>query len=205
MDPLKISEDLKQKIIWLDLAPGMTINLEELAEAYKVSRNPITLALTRLEGESWVIRNGSHFVVSPLTIDRIREITEIRTVLEVQANIWAMHRMSSDGLARLKAIKNEIRDLKEGADNRKFVEIDVDFHQLLFRETKNQQLAAMLERMLSHYLRFWLSGPKKIDKNNFFKETIEIIEAIESRDEPRLRAASTSHVKASLEEIMGLP
>ncbi|MFH1976493.1 MAG: GntR family transcriptional regulator [Pseudomonadota bacterium] len=204
MDPIEIYKDLKEKIIWLDLKPGITVNLTELAETYKVSRNPITIALTRLETEEWVIRNGSHFVVSPLTIDRIREVTEIRSVLELQANIWAMHRISSEGLTRLKEFRDDIVQLENSVSNRKIVEMDVRFHRLLYMETRNNQLAAMLDRMLSHYLRFWLSGPSSIEKEYFFKDAIEIIESIEAKDEVRLKAASISHIKTSLDEIIGL-
>ena len=204
MDPLSIYSDLKEKIIWLDLKPGSTLQQEELAAAYRVSRNPITLALTRLDVEEWVVRNGSHFVVSPLTIDRIREITEIRSVMEIQANVWAIHRMSADGLARLKGLKKEIQKLDENTTNRTIVEIDVRFHQLMYKETKNQQLAAMLDRMLSHYVRFWLSNPNKIQVTTFFRDAMEIIESIETKDEVRLKAASTAHIMASLDEVMGL-
>ena len=204
MDPITIYENLKEKIIWLDLKPGSTLNLVELAETYRVSRNPITIALTRLDAEEWVVRNGSHFVVSPLTVDRIREITEIRSVMEVQANLWAMHRMEKEGLTALKRLRDEILHLRCDATNREIVELDVKFHQLLYRETKNNQLSGMLNRMLSHYLRFWLSSPKQIKRDTFFKDELEIIHAMETKDEARLKTATTAHIKASLDEIMGL-
>jgi len=204
MDPIEIYTDLKEKIIWLDLKPGVALNHVELAEGYKVSRNPITLALTRLDAEEWVVRSGSHFVVSPLTIDRIREITEIRSVMEVQANIWSMQRMSPEGLMELKAMREKILQLSATVDNREIVEMDVCFHRLLYRETRNQQLMILLDRMLSHYLRFWLSGPKTIRRDVFFGETLEMIAAIEAKDEARLKTASSDHIKTSLDEIMGL-
>ena len=204
MDPLQIYDDLKQKIIWLELDPGMTLNMEELADTYKVSRNPITLALTRLEVESWVVRHGSHFVVSPLTIDRVREITEIRSVLEIQANVWAMHRISPEGLNQLQALKEDIHRLEDDVGNREIVKLDVRFHRLIYRETKNQQLAEMLDRMLSHYLRFWLASPNIIEKDKFFQEAVEIIESIETKDEIRLNAASIAHIKSSLDEVLGI-
>ena len=109
MDPIKIYEDLKEKIIWLKLRPGSTLNQVELSETFGVSRNPLTIALTRLDAEGWVVRNGSHFVVSPLTIDRMREITEIRLALEMQANLWAMNRITPDGIEELKELGNEIK------------------------------------------------------------------------------------------------
>jgi DNA-binding GntR family transcriptional regulator len=204
MDPLTIYEDLKDKIIWLDLKPGSTLNLAELSTGYRVSRNPITIALTRLDAEEWVVRNGSHFVVSPLTVARIREITEIRSVMEVQANLWAMQRMDNQGLAMLQALRDEILTLRDDASNKEIVELDVKFHQRLYRETKNNQLTTMLNRMLSHYLRFWLSSPNPIKHEAFFKDEIEIISALETKDETRLKTATSAHIRASLDEIMGL-
>ncbi len=127
MDPIEIYKDLKDKIVWLDIAPESAMNLVELAQSYGVSRNPITIALNRLEVEEWVVRQGSHFVVSPLTLDRIREITEIRSVLEVQAIIWAMHRASPDQIKEFRKILKEIENVNRTAVNRQLVELDVRF------------------------------------------------------------------------------
>jgi len=115
MDPIEIYEDLKEKIIWLDIEPGSTLNLVDLAASYGVSRNPVMIALTRLNVEEWVIRQGVHFVVSPLTVDRMREITEIRSLMETQANIWAMNRISPEGMAELTKIRDEINALHTDA------------------------------------------------------------------------------------------
>ena len=204
MDPLSIYEDLKEKIIWLDLEPGCTLNLVELAESYGVSRNPVMIALTRLDAEEWVVRHGVHFVVSLLTVDRMRELTEIRSVMETQANIWAMNRITPAGLAGLKALRDEIKALKPGAPKKRVVQLDFKFHQLIYRQTQNNQLIQLLERLLSHYLRFWLSSPLEINPQSFFSEAVEIIQAIETKDEVRLKAASAAHIKVSLDVIMGL-
>lgn len=204
MDPTAIFEDLKQKIIWLDLDPGATLNLVELAQSYGVSRNPVMIALTRLASEEWVVRQGVHFVVSPLTIDRMREITEIRSVMETQANVWAMNRMTPSGLAALRKLREEIQSLNKNATKKEIVQLDFKFHQIIYDQTRNQQLARLLERLLSHYLRFWLSSPGRIDPDIFFTEALEIIEAIEADDEALLRERSSSHIKVSLDTIMGL-
>ena len=204
MDPIAIYEDLKDKIIWLDIEPGSTLNLVELAASYGVSRNPVMIALTRLDVEEWVIRQGVHFVVSPLTVDRMREITEIRSLMETRANIWAMNRITTDGMAELANIRDEIKALKADATKKEIVQLDFKFHQLLYRQTHNQQLAQLLERLLAHYLRFWLSGPQQIEPEKFFTEALEIYAAIETKDEVRLKAASIAHVKVSLDKIMGL-
>ena len=204
MDPISIYKDLKEKIIWLEVEPGNTLNLMELAESYGVSRNPVMLALTRLNTEEWVIRNGVHFVVSPLTIDRMREITEIRAVMETQANIWAMNRITPKGLDELKKLRDEIKALDTAATKKQIIELDFKFHRVIYHETQNNQLCQLLERLLSHYLRFWLSVPQNIKPDTFFREAKEIIQALEAKDEVGLRAASTAHIKVSLDTILGL-
>jgi len=204
MDPIAIYEDLKEKIIWLDLEPGSTLNLVELAASYGVSRNPVMIALTRLNVEEWVVRQGVHFVVSPLTVDRMREITEIRSLIETQANIWAMKRITPEGLAQLAKIRDEIKALKADTAKKEIVQLDFKFHRLLYRETRNQQLAQLLERLLAHYLRFWLSGPQQIEPERFFAEALEIFGAVETKDAVRLQAATLAHVKVSLDKIIGL-
>jgi DNA-binding GntR family transcriptional regulator len=204
LDPIKIYEDLKKKIIWLDLAPDSTVNQADLAKKYGVSRNPLIIALTRLDAEEWVVRHGTHFVVSPLTLDRMREITEIRSVLETQANLWAMHRITEGGLQELKSLGNEIKKLSRRAGKREMVQLDFRFHSIIYHQVRNQQLAQLLDRLLSHYLRFWLAGPQKIEKDIFFADTLEIIRAIEAKDELSIRTSSATHIKASLDKIISI-
>lgn len=203
MEPGEIYELLREKIIWLDLMPESYLNLSELAESFGVSRTPIKEVLILLQAEGWVLRHGSHFMVTPLSLGRIKEITEIRNVMEVQANIWAMDRITSEELASLDELKKEILEIGDVPSNRQLVEMDVKFHRTLFQATKNSQLAQMLERLLIHYLRFWLSIPREIEPRSFFAETLEIIQAVEAKDDVRLRATSAKHIKNSVDEIMG--
>jgi len=202
MEPEEIYNLLKEKIIWLDLMPESVLNLSELAKSFRVSRTPIKEALLLLQGERWVLRQGSHFMVTPLTLDRIRGTAEIRSVMEVQANIWAMYRITPEELTALGELEKEILQLDDAATNKQMIELDVKFHRTLFQGTKNSQLAQLLEQLLSHYLRFWLSIPREIEPQSFFADTLEIIRAIMAKDEARLRAASAAHIKKSVDEIM---
>lgn len=204
MEPNKIHHSLREKIVWLELTPESVLNVSELAKLYGVSRTPIKEGLIFLQAEGWVLRDGSYFVVTPLSIDRIKEITEIRFVMEVQAYIWAMYRINEEELAILREIRQEIGELFEKPSNSQLVELDLKFHRTLFKATKNNQLALQLERLLSHYLRFWLSIPLKDETKSFFSETLEIIQAIESKQEDMLKSATLGHLKRSVDNIMGI-
>jgi DNA-binding GntR family transcriptional regulator len=131
MDPLEIYEQLKEQIVWLKISPDSTLNQAEVADAFGVSRNPLTIALTRLDAEGWVVRRGSHFVVSPLTLDRMREITEIRSVLESQANLWAMNRITPEGMKGLKLLRGEITNLGRNPRKAEMIRLDFRFHSTL--------------------------------------------------------------------------
>jgi DNA-binding GntR family transcriptional regulator len=60
----------------------------------------------------------------------------------------------------------------------------------------------MLRDLLCHYIRFWLASHQETRKDIFFTEAIEIIKAIESKDEFNLRTSTSAHIKASLNRIM---
>ena len=203
MDPSRIYETLRSRIIHLELAPESVLNISELAEQFNVSRTPVKEALLALLAEEWVLRQGSHFMVTPLSLERIREVTEIRMVLEPQANVWAMERITPQDLAALHELRDHARGLNPAGGNRPIVDADFAIHHQIWKSARNAQLATLLERLLSHYLRFWLATPRRIDTAVFFAEAFALIEAIEQRDEQRIRETSTHHIRNSVAEIMG--
>ncbi len=201
METNKVFKVLRQKIVDLDLLPESVLNLSELAEMFKVSRTPIKEALIFLQAEGLVIRHGSHFMVTPLSLDRIREITEIRSVLEVSTHIWAMNRITKSELEELEDLNKEILTVNEEVDNKAIVELDYRFHRLMYRAAKNSQLAQFLGKLLRHYSRFWLYIPREMQPKPFFNETIKIIKAIKEKNETGLRMATIAHIRESVEEI----
>ena len=202
MDTFKIYESLKDKIVWLELKPESTVNLSELAKSYGVSRYPITMALYLLEAEGLVIRNGTHFMVSPLSLNRIKECNEIRLALEVKATVWAMNRITPAEVSILESLQEEMSQLKLPVNNIQYLKLDVKFHHTLFKAAKNILMEQMLERILNHYLRFWLSIPYDTTPN--ITDTKEIIHAIKVKDETLLREVCTEHVVDSLRGIMAI-
>ncbi len=203
MDLASIQDAIRQRIVWLEYKAGSTFNMSELAKDFGVSRNPITLVLTRLEAEGWVVRHGSHFGVTPLSLDRIKESVEIRLVLEVQANVWAMNRITAAELLELDRIRQEIDTVSSTCTMRQMLELDLKFHRAIFHAVRNTQLADFLDRILGNYLRFWQSIYPGVEPQGHFSETLDILEAIKAKDEARLRDASIRHIRRSYEGIIG--
>jgi DNA-binding GntR family transcriptional regulator len=201
MDPVQIYAEIKEKIIWLELAPESTLNLTELTKKFKVSRTPISIALTRLETEGWIIRHGTQYVVYPLSLERIKSFTEIRLLMEVQANIWALQRITPEELESLLSLKEKIMNTFLDSSPREQVNLDVEFHNQIFRIAKNKELEQILNRILCHFLRFFLSTPNII-KQDVLSVFVGIIEAIENKDEEKLKRLSINHIQETANTIL---
>ncbi len=87
-----------------DYAPGSALNEKELADQLGVSRTPVREALLRLrlEGLVRVVPRGGIFVAET-SIRQIREITEVRLVLEECSGRLAVARRSPQWLAEFQA------------------------------------------------------------------------------------------------------
>lgn len=203
IDPNEIFSSLRKRIINLSLTPESVLNLSDLAKEFNVSRTPIKEVLISLQAEEWVMRHGSHFIVTPLSLERIREITEIRMIMEVQANIWAMERITPMEQDHLNQIRQQISTFTEKSSNQSIVDYDFKIHHTIFKIARNAQLEKLLERLLAHYLRFWLSMPRQIDHTVFFEEAVELIEAINTKNEALIRECTTKHISNSVAKIMG--
>jgi len=203
MEPEKIFQLLKEKIIKLELLPGSILNLSELAKSFNMSRTPVKEAAIMLHAEGWILRESGHFTVTPLSLKLIKEITEIRLSIEIQANLWAMQRIDNEEIKALNELRQKILGLRSDLTNKEMIELDIQFHRILFWAAKNTQLVVMLERLLGHYLRFWLSIPRKIEASVFFSGTLEIIEAINDKNETLVESLSAAHIKESVDTILG--
>jgi DNA-binding GntR family transcriptional regulator len=197
----RIHQELRDRIIWLDLAPEGALNISELAKAYEVSRTPIKEALIALKSEGWVLMDGASVMVTPLSLERFRELTEIRMALEVEANIWAMNRLTCEESQSLDKILKESQEFDSSVSNRQMAEADFRFHNVLYEATKNKQVARMLFRLLAHYTRFWLSIPRIIDPKYYYRDVHGFIQCIKEKNEPGLREVSQRHIQWGAEKI----
>lgn len=75
--------ELAQRIITGQIVAGSRLTEQQLAEDLGVSRTPLRAALDRLEATRMVVRQRNRsFYVSPLLLEEIRELTELRARIE---------------------------------------------------------------------------------------------------------------------------
>jgi DNA-binding GntR family transcriptional regulator len=98
----QVYHQLKEEILQAGYGPGDLLLEPELATRYGISKTPVREALRLLLQDGWVVvmpRKG--YLVRPVRLEDIREVFEIRRMMEPAMARQAAQRRSAEDLARL--------------------------------------------------------------------------------------------------------
>ena len=135
-----VTEQIRNLIITDKLALGEQLSEAALAEQLGVSRTPVREAFQRLETERLVnIRPQHGTVVFQYDITELREICELREVLETGALRMALDRDSA-GLCRLLTNRLEEAEAALARGPAGYQAYDSAFHDTLVQASNNREL-----------------------------------------------------------------
>ncbi len=116
-----VTDALRKAIHQGYLKPGQRLSQADLAEQLGVSRIPLRDALRRLESEALVTMNGRRGTwVSSLSVDTIKEMYEIRIMLEERCTLYAVQNMSDEDLAEILELFDKMDEAEADPANRGF-------------------------------------------------------------------------------------
>jgi DNA-binding GntR family transcriptional regulator len=148
---------MRHAIILGELRPGLHLEEPALAEKFGVSRIPVREALTRLAHEGLVRiepRRGA-FVVGVTEAD-IRDIYELRSVIEGHAIRRATGRVDAAGLVRLRTLADQMAEAVRENHTDRVAGPDVTFHREIVALAGSPRLLAAWDPiggMVSAFLR----------------------------------------------------
>ena len=100
-----IYELLREEIISGRLSPNQRLKINELAERYDTSSNPVREALQQLRGEGFVVMTPNRGArVRPIDHDFIRDIYEIEMLVEPALTKWFVGMATDADLDELERI-----------------------------------------------------------------------------------------------------
>lgn len=146
---------IKEGIMSLELRPGQEISEIELAEALQISRTPIREVMTKLREENLVKvipQVGTY--VSKIKLKLIEEAAFMRFTLEKEVLKLSCETFPQDKLLELKknvAIQ-EVLLHQEGMEM-DFHKLDTDFHLIIFKGNKKENVWEAINRLGTHYNR----------------------------------------------------
>ncbi|MBY0149459.1 GntR family transcriptional regulator [Neobacillus niacini] len=202
-------EFIKEAIILGKLEPGMRLGEETLAKELNLSRTPIREAIKQLEAEGLVIPLKRGVGVRRFTKEDIREIYDLRTLLEsYAASQAAIHRTEDDLIALAKAnelYEHSIEDTShlDMKSVRRIVKVNQTFHEAIVAASKNSHLRFHISKVVVVPIVFrsfyWY--------NDFqLKQSLEvhkiIFEAIKNREPERARIAMHEHIFQGRDNVL---
>lgn len=191
-DPARVYDALRRMILDAELPPGTYVLHEELASRLGVSRTPIREALIRLEQEGLVEIKPRHGMrVVPVSIDDMREIYDLLTVLEsLAAELVARRGLTDAELADLQSAVDQMDEALSRDDLETWAEADATFHRLLVSCSRNRRLEAMVASVVDQSKRVrrltLKLRPKPLGSNADHRAVVEAIRARDPRTATRV-------------------
>ena len=196
---------LRDAILTGKLVPGERLMENQLADKLGVSRTPVREALRMLELENLVElvpRKGAQ--VLDMSEKDITNILEVRSALEGLATSVACKKMSKEDLQQLKNMEVDFEKAVADNDVERFVDIDEDFHDMIFAATENDKLINIFRNLRIQLYRYRMAQAKN---NETSMSTIvahhrSIIRAIENHDAEEGASIAQGHIKYQTESIL---
>jgi DNA-binding GntR family transcriptional regulator len=191
----RIAESLSGAIISGELAPGTLVTVPALAAKFEVSATPVREAMLDLEKRGFVrsIANKGFRVTEVLEED-LREIIEIRTMLEAPAMAALTEKISPKEMPRWRALADRISAHAAAGDLTGFIEADRDFHLGLLNLHGNGRLVEMVTELR---LQTRMVGLAKMTNTPELtaaaREHHQILDLIASDDAEALRSLIANH------------
>lgn len=198
-----VFETLREAILSGKLEPGERLMEIQLAEEMGVSRTPVREAIRKLELEGFVVmipRKGAY--VAGISLKDITEVFEIRASLEALAAGLAAERASEEEIEQLERSLLAYSEQTNTQDIYKIVETDTDFHELLYKSSRNERLQTIithLREVIQRVRTVSLSQPGR--SKDAVEEHRQIVDAIADRNVELAQNLAREHIY-SAENIM---
>lgn len=187
------------------LRPGDRLNQDELAATLKVSRQPVTQALTVLKMQDFVQDAGRRgLVVAPLRKGFFEALYQLRESLDPMAA-----RLAARNHARLSRQEGEGllqsgRAAMEDGSLAALTSADVAFHMWIYEAAGNPLLTETL-RLYWHHLRraMVLVVSPSHDRERVWDEHEAILQAVLDGAQERAHELSLRHIQGAAQRVIG--
>jgi DNA-binding GntR family transcriptional regulator len=179
--------------------PGERLSLDELAANYGAGVTPLRDALQMLSQEGLItIKPRSGYFVERITLKELRELFEVREILELAAVERAATRITADLLQDLEAVHaGYTGDDDESYD--RYTDENRRFHFLIAEASGNHELAEMLGHLHDRLARFMVLRGAGLTQQYTHEH---IVAALRARDSAAARQAMLNEITETRDLIL---
>jgi len=195
---------LKERILTLQLRPGMFLNELTLSEMLGIGRMPVHQAVQRLKGEGLVeVIPRKGLVIRPDSLKDMLSLLEARLAMEPNITALAAERASKEQISALKKIVMDSKRIVNRIERMSLMSLDRAFHALIGDAAGNKILAdaqrPLHERSeLIWHLRVMREDGLAVNQ----REHMNIFTAIAERDAHAARKAMEIHIHSLHNRIL---
>ena len=201
----KVYRVLKKRIIEEDLKPGEKILEVNIAEQLGVSRTPIREALRELAAEGFVkMIPNQGMVVSNVSIEDIKEVLQIRILLEGFAASIAAKKINKGEIKKLEKLIEKMKIYISKDDVVAYSNLNGEFHNLILKVCGNKRFIKICANLSGSDHRFRIRALRDNSERLKYslKEHQEIVDALKKKDSEQADRRSKEHIENVLKNIL---
>jgi DNA-binding GntR family transcriptional regulator len=197
-----VEEYLRSKITRGEIRPGQRLQQDAVAREIGVSSTPVREALRRLEAEGLVTYLPHKGVaVQDVGPTRVREVFQLRALLESFATREAMPRLTDDDLKVLSTLQKDMRSYQRAGDNRNFMAANDQWHMIIHRASGSELLRQTIARLwrVSPWDTLWVIPGRT---RAALQEHQRILDALENRNSAEAERAMAEHIRSGEQMLL---
>ena len=176
-----IAERLRTAILAGDIAPGTALVETALSARFDVSRGPLREALRQLIEEGLLVTvpyTGTH--VASLSVEDVREIYSLRTVLETFAFEQVWDRRDERFRSELRRRNEMLIATIDAGDDRASILTEIEFHGLVFEAAGHKLLLRAWQGLRGRLQLYWAAhhrahgrrGPRRDSHDSYIRAAL---------------------------------
>lgn len=198
----RVYEQLRDKILFGDLAPGQAITIQGLVEELNAGMTPVREALRRLIAQGALTHQGNRRVSVPeLDAQGVEELGFMRETLEPELTRRAVLNMKDDDIQALTSCDDDLNLAISTGDVGGYLTHNYRFHKMIYDGANAPIMTATVDRL---WLRF---GPSlrvvcgRFGTSNLPDKHAELLDALTRRDAPAAAQAMAEDVAQGMRQV----
>lgn len=198
-------ERIKHDIICCLFAPGSEVSEAQLCAQYKLGKAPVRMALSRLAHDGLVRaipRRG--YMVTPVTLQDIHDVFELRLMLEPVAARMAAGRVDAQRLRMLDDVCREGYQPGNTKSTARFLDANKAFHVTIAQASGNARLAGAIEQLLDEMTRLLHLGLGSRNRSQEMQhEHRTLVKALAKGDGDTAASICREQIEAARSMVLG--
>lgn len=197
-------ETIRTAILQGKLPPGHRLKEGELATELGISRTPIREALFTLQAEGLVDSTPNRgATVRSYRLDELREMYDLRALLESHAARRAASRIEADAIEALRASCERFAQVADARDLRGIVAENFFFHNAILEAAASTRLTEMVRQTIALplvYRSFVWYSPEQVGASLHYHR--QLVVTFDQRDAERAELIMKQHIFEALDVLV---